>query len=268
VRAEEFTSVLVSLFDVTEPKATQQALLTAQRELAHASRVATIGALTSSIAHEINQPLAAIVTDAGASLRWLRRPSPELAEAESALERVVRDGQRAAAIVGQARNFLAKGCRRSEPIDLPETIREAVVLVERDLQDQRVALRLHLPPDLPRVVADRVQVQQVMINLLMNAAQAMASTPEPMRELMVRAYPQAIGHILVEVQDCGSGIAPELLPRLFEPFQTTRPGGMGLGLAICRSTVEAHGGRLWAISDLGRGSTFRFTLPTETQEAA
>jgi signal transduction histidine kinase len=96
----------------------------------------------------------------------------------------------------------------------------------------------------------------------------MASTPEPMRELMVRAHPQAIGHILVEVQDCGSGIAPELLPRLFEPFQTTRPGGMGLGLAICRSTVEAHGGRLWAISDLGRGSTFRFTLPTETQEAA
>jgi PAS domain S-box-containing protein len=267
-RTEAFTGVLVSLLDITEREATQRALLEAQRELAHTSRVATIGALTSSLAHEVNQPLAAITTNAGAALRWLRRPDPDIAEAESALERVARDGKRAAAIIGQARSFLGKEARPRAPIDLAETIREAVLLIEHELQRHRVSLRFDLACELPRILADRVELQQVMINLMLNGAQAMAQTAAPQRILGIRAGMQEDGEILVAVQDHGSGIAPELLPRLFEPFQTTRAEGMGLGLAICRSTVESYGGRLSASSDPGHGATFRFTLPAAAQVVA
>lgn len=254
--------------DITDRLTAERALLQTQKDLAHAGRVATVSALTTTLAHEINQPLAAIVTNTNAALRWLRRPEPELGEVEAALERTRASGDRAAAIVNQARNFLARRDSTVEPIDAAEAIREALLLVERELRDHAMTLRVHLPAGLPQVRADRVQLQQVIVNLVLNATHAMAQVPPLRRVLTIRASRDTPGHLLVEVEDQGPGIAPDFLPRLFAPFESRRKGGMGLGLAICRAAIEASGGVLSAKSEAGHGATFRFTLPAEPQEAA
>jgi PAS domain S-box-containing protein len=253
--------VLVFVVDVTERDRAQGVLLAAQADLARAARVATLGELTASIAHEVNQPLASIVTSGEAALRWLRRDEPDLDEVSSALTRTVAEGKRAGAVVARIRSFLTKGEMRRERLRPAELIQDAVLLVEHELGRNGVALRVETAPDLPEILADRVQMQQVLVNLMVNGAQAMASMAGD-RRLSLRAGREVGGQLTIAVTDTGPGIADDHLARLFEPFFTTRSDGMGMGLAICRSTVEAHGGRLTARSRPGEGATFLFTIPT------
>ncbi|MEA1833356.1 ATP-binding protein [Methylobacterium durans] len=251
--------VLVFVVDVSERDRARNALIAAQADLARAARVATLGELTASIAHEVNQPLAAIVTSGEAALRWLRRDVPDLGEVSSALTRTIAEGKRASAIVTRIRSFLAKGPLRQDRLDPAEIVEDAVLLVEHELARNGVSLRLRIDPDLPAILADRVQVQQVLVNLMVNGVQAMNATSGT-RRLTLGAR-RAAGAVAFSVGDTGPGIAEDHRARLFEPFFTTRSEGMGMGLAICRSTVEAHGGRLTVETRPGAGATFAFTLP-------
>ena len=252
--------VLAFVIDVTERKGAENALLAAQAELAHASRVATLGELTASIAHEVNQPLAAIVTNGEAARRWLRREVPDLGEVSSALTRAIEEGKRASAIVSRIRSFLTKGPLRRDPLQLSELIQDAMILVERELAKSRVVLEVRADQNLPDVIGDRVQLQQVLVNLLVNGAQAMAGQDGP-RRMTIRAAAERADRVAVVVEDTGPGIVEADMERLFQPFYTTKQQGMGMGLAICRSTIEAHGGRLTVASRPGEGARFTFTLP-------
>ncbi|GJD47429.1 Adaptive-response sensory-kinase SasA [Methylobacterium crusticola] len=259
--------VLVHAIDITERRQAQEALLGVQAELAHAARVSTLGELTATLAHEINQPLAAVVTNGEAALRWMRREVPDLDEVGAAVTRVVANGNRAGAIVARIRGFLTKAPPRPEWLDLPEMIGEAAQLLERELARHDVTLRLSLAAGLPPVKGDRVQLQQVVINLMLNGIQAMTAVRERPRVLSVQAAGQEDAQVRVDVIDSGDGLDPEAAERVFQPFFTTKRDGMGMGLAICRSTVEAHGGRLW-VSDAGPGAAFHFTLPASEARAA
>ena len=253
-------NVLAFVIDITERKHAQDALLAAQAELAHASRVATIGELTASIAHEVNQPLSAIVTSGEAGMRWLRRDVPELNEVAVAMSRIVSEGRRASEIVTRIRAFLKKKPAEQDLLEIAEIISEAATLVERELSKENVSLKIEVRPDLPQIRGDRIQLQQVLVNLLVNAGQAMAQQCGP-RIVTLRADLAESGSLVVTVEDTGPGIETNDLPRLFEPFFTTKQDGMGMGLAICQTTVEAHGGRLTVQSAPGSGATFRLAMP-------
>lgn len=252
-------AVLVFVVDVTERKQAQDALLHAQAELAHAARVATLGELTASIAHEVNQPLMATVTNGEAALRWLRRDPPDLGEVAANLGRIVAEGRRAGAIVARIRAFLKKDPAARDALAIPALIEDTRLLVERELARAGVALVLAIEPDLPPVAGDRIQIQQILVNLMVNAGQAMAGGPAP-RRLTLRAA-RSGPEVEITVSDTGPGVAEADLARLFDAFFTTKPSGMGMGLAIARTTAEAHGGRLTAESAPGAGASFRLTLP-------
>ena len=260
-------NVLAFVIDITERRQSQNALLAAQAELAHAARVATLGELTASIAHEVNQPLAAIVTSGEAGLRWLRRDVPNLEEVAAAISRVVSEGRRASEIVTRIRAFLKKQSAHQDMLQLTEIIEEAALLVERELSKDNIALTVATEPGLPLIRGDRIQLQQVLVNLMVNAGQAMSEQAGP-RIVVIRTGRTENGGLAVEVRDTGPGIAPDHLPRLFEPFFTTKRGGMGMGLAICRTTVEAHGGQLSAVNVPGSGAMFRLTLPVIQERAS
>lgn len=258
--ADDGDSVLVFMLDITDIRHAQDALQQAQAELAHAARVATLGELTASIAHEVNQPLMAIVTNGEAGMRWLRRDPPELDEVETSLGRVVAEGRRAGEIVKRIRAFLQKAPNQKVALDIASIVEDAALLVDRELARSGAQLTLEIEPGLPSVLGDRVQLQQVIVNLLVNAVQAMAGQHAEQR-IFVTARPGQHGMIEVTVRDSGPGIAPEQLESLFEPFYTTKAEGMGMGLPICRTTVEAHGGALIVNANLGRGAEFVVTLP-------
>lgn len=255
-----------ALMDVTAPKRAQERLRQAQTNLAHISRVTTMGKLAASIAHEVNQPLAAVVTNANACLRWLERESPNLQEACDAVRRIVRDGNRGSEVIARIRSLLKKEQPTRRRLDINEAIREVVALAEPNFQG--ATLRLDLAGELPPVFGDQVQLQQVLLNLIMNAMDAMK--PVKHRPRVLRIYTQTHGEheVLVAVQDSGLGLNPQQMERLFEAFYTTKPEGLGLGLSIGRSLVEEHGGRLWAKSNEDHGVTFQFTLPVEAGGAA
>lgn len=262
-------SVLEINTDISDHVRAQEALNRAQAELAHANRVMTMGELTASIAHEVNQPLAAIVTNAETSLRWLNRAEPQIGEARAAIERVVGDGRRASEVIWRLRALFRKTDESKTLLTLNSVIEDTLPLVERELFSHQITLQTSLDPEPPAVQGDRTQLQQVVMNLVVNAMQAMAQQPEGRpRRLAVRSLRQEDGHTRVEVQDSGPGIPPDGAERLFEAFFTTKPTGMGMGLSICRSIVEAHGGRIWLAGTSARGSVLAFSLPPAEEDAA
>jgi signal transduction histidine kinase len=230
-------------------------------ELAHVNRVTTMGQLAASIAHEINQPLAAVVNNASACLRWLTDPTPNLEQARDSAALIIADGHRAGQIISQIRALAKKAPPRKDWLDVNETILEVIALAGSEAQRNRVSVQTQLSSDLPRILGDRIQLQQVILNLIINAVEAMSGVGEGSRELLIGTEQDASGGVLVTVQDSGPGLNPESFDRLFDAFYTTKPGGMGMGLSICRSIVEAHGGRIWGSRTAGPGATVQFTVP-------
>jgi len=234
-----------------------------QMELAHANRVATMGQLTASIAHEVNQPIAAMVTNANAAQRWLDRQPPHLEEVQEALARIVKDGNRAGDVIGRIRELIKKAPPRKDWVDINEAIREVIELTRREAVKTGVSAQMHLAEGLPLIYGDRVQLQQVILNLIINAVEAMGGVRDGPRELLISTGQAEPGGVLVAVRDSGPGLAPATLEHLFEAFYTTKTTGLGMGLSICRSIIEAHGGRLWAEANEPQGAIFRFLTPTQ-----
>ena len=235
-----------------------------QTELAHVTRVMTLGELTASIAHEVNQPLAAIVTNGNATLRWLAQPN--LGEARQAVHRIIKDSYRASEVIARVRTLVRKAPPRHDWIDLNEIILEVFALAENEARRNRVALKQDLPDDLPRVLGDRVQLQQVILNLVMNGMESIVKHNDGLRELSVASSNHEANTVRVAVRDTGEGLDSTSLDRLFDAFFSTKPGGMGMGLAISRTIIESHGGRLWAAANSPQGAVFQFSLPIEDKK--
>jgi PAS domain S-box-containing protein len=249
-------------------RSSEQRLLDAQMDLARITRVTTLGELTASIAHEVNQPLAAAVANAEAGLRWLDRDTPDLTAARRSVEWVIDDANRASEVIRQVRALAKKSDIEMVPLDLNDVVRETIGLMQREVFSHQVSLRVELAPALPTILADRVQLQQVIINLVMNGIEAMQLATDRPRELLIRSRQEERKLVLVSVTDCGVGISAENASRLFDAFFTTKSSGMGMGLSICRSIMEAHGGRLWATANMPHGATFQFTLPVNPGTAS
>ena len=249
-----------------ERKQTEDALRHAQMELAHVTRVATLGEMTASIAHEINQPLGAIVNSASACLRWLE--AQKLEEARRSASRVIAEGHRASEIIGRIRALAKKAPLRKDWLAVNETIYEVIALAHSEVQRNGVALETQLSDNVPVILADRIHLQQVILNLMMNAIEAMSGAGEDRRELLVRSGTDETQGVLVSVQDSGPGLDPKSLDHLFDAFYTTKPQGLGMGLAISRSIIEAHGGRLWATPNVPHGAVFQFTIPIDSERMA
>jgi PAS domain S-box-containing protein len=253
--------------DITALKQAQEALRSTEAELAHITRVMTMGEITSSIAHEINQPLGAIVNYGNACLRLLTAGSANLTEIATALSAIVKDANRASAIIARIRALSKKSPPEMAALQVRDVVTEILALVRRELTGHRIALKTAFPEDLSPVLGDRIQLQQVLLNLVMNSIEAMNKVPEDQRQLFIEAQSQVSEgklFVLITVTDSGVGLKAEDLPKLFQTFYTTRAEGMGMGLAISRSIVEAHGGRIWATPNANLGATFQFTLPVHT----
>ncbi len=242
-------------------KRAEEALHRAQAELAHVTRLTTLGQLAASIAHEVNQPLAAIVADANASLNWLAAAEPELERVRETLAAIATDGHRAADVIQRIRQLATKTEPRKARLDVDEVVRDVVALVRAEVARYEITLALDSAPSLPSVVGDRVQLQQVVLNLVMNAIEAMVPVTDRPRKLVIRSERHDDGGIRVAVHDTGVGIRASELDRVFGAFFTTKPGGMGMGLSISRSIIEAHDGRLWAVPNAPHGAIFQFSLP-------
>jgi C4-dicarboxylate-specific signal transduction histidine kinase len=260
---DTLASVADSIAQGIERKRTEEALRKAQGELAHVTRVMTMGELTASIAHEINQPLSGVVTNASACRRWLAGATPNLDEARDAVGRILKDGNRASEVIARIRALVRKADEEKERLDINQAIQEVAALTQGEVGRNRVALRMDLAADVPPVLGDRVQLQQVILNLVMNGVEAMASVADRPRELLIRSRQHESDKVLVAVRDSGIGIDRQNLEEIFNAFYTTKSQGMGMGLAISRSIIENHGGRLWAIPNDGPGVTFEFALPVE-----
>jgi C4-dicarboxylate-specific signal transduction histidine kinase len=260
----ELVEVVDTEIDVTERKRAEEAYREAQMALAHANRVATMGQLTASITHEVNQPITAAVTYALAARRFLSAEPPNFREVDDALSLIVKEGHRVGEVVERVRALVKKVPARKDAVAIDDAILEVIALTRAEAANNSVSMRTQFSEGLPRVRGDRVQLQQVILNLIVNAIQAMSGIGEGARELVIGidAVPSE-GGVRVGVRDTGPGLSPESLSRLFEPFYTTKPEGMGMGLSICRSIIEAHGGRLWAIPCEPQGALFQFTIPAD-----
>jgi PAS domain S-box-containing protein len=254
--------------DLSDRKKAEQAARESEKryaevrmELAHANRVATMGELSASITHEINQPVAAAVNNASAALCWLDKEPPDLEQARQALDRILANGNRASEVIGRIRALIKKAPPRKDDLEINKVVLEVIALARGEVVKNGVSVQTQLAEGLSLIHGDRVQLQQVILNLIMNAVQAMNGVSEGSRELLIGTGKDASSGVLVAVQDSGSGLDPENSERLFDPFYTTKPSGMGLGLSICRSIVEAHAGRIWASRNVGPGATVQFTLP-------
>jgi C4-dicarboxylate-specific signal transduction histidine kinase len=246
---------------MAERKRTEEALQRTQTELARVVRITTIGELTASIAHEVNQPLAAVVANADACVAWLALECPNLAEARAAAERTIQGATRASEVIIRIRSLINKTAPEKAPVRLKEVVEETVALTERQASKTNVSVVTELSPDLPVALGDRIQLQQVILNLMLNGIESMSVVTRGPRRLLIRSRLQEDDQVCLSIEDSGVGVSAENLPRLFEPFYTTRAQGIGMGLAISRSIIEAHGGRLWAESVVDQGSVFQFTLP-------
>jgi PAS domain S-box-containing protein len=252
---------------ITERKRAEEALRSAQAELAHANRVATMGQLTASIVHEVSQPIAATVLNAQAALRWLGAQPPNLNEVRQILDQITDDSKRAGDIIDRIRALIKKAPPRKEGLEINEAILEVIALTRGEVLQNSVSVRTQLAEGLPLIQADRVQLQQVILNLIVNAVEAMSDASEGARELLISTSGDASNGVLVSLRDSGPGLDPANLERLFDAFYTTKSSGLGMGLSICHSIIEAHGGRIWAGANEPRGAAFHFTLPLEQDEA-
>ncbi len=266
IRVSERTAELKNanealLSQMDEQRRTEEALQRARTELARVVRITTIGELTASIAHEVNQPLAAVVANADACVAWLGHQNPNLVEARAAAERTIQGATRASEVITRIRSLINKAVPERAQVQLNGIVEETVALVNRQASRNQVSVVLELVPGLPAVLGDRIQLQQVILNLLLNGIESMTSVAGRPRRLVVRTKSQLASQVILSVEDSGVGVSEENMSRLFEPFFTTRSQGIGMGLAISRSIIEAHGGRLWAESILNQGSVFQFTLP-------
>ena len=250
------------VLNLTERKRAEAQAREMQMELAHANRVATVGQLTASIAHEINQPIGATVANAQAALRWLRAEPPNLVALGRALDRIVQDGNRAGSIIHQIRALIKKAPPRMESLAINDAILEIIAVTRSEVTKQGITLRTQLAQGLPDIKGDRVQLQQVVLNLILNAIEAMSQTSDDTRDLFISSAPDGDG-VQVTVRDLGPGFEPGILKRVFDPFYSTKPTGLGMGLSICRSIINVHGGRLWAEVNEPQGAIFRFTVRTE-----
>ncbi|MEX3985350.1 AAA family ATPase [Paraburkholderia sp. EG287A] len=265
---ESGTQGIVCVLDLSERKRAEANARQMQLELAHANRVTAIGQLAASISHEMKQPLAAINASGAAALRWLGREQPAISKACEMLELVVSESTRAGEIIRGIHGLVKKAPTCNEILQINEAIREVMALTSSEAKRSDVSVRLRLAEDLPLIKGDRVQLQQVMLNLIINAIDAMSAVDDGPRELTISSAMHEPGAVLVTVRDSGPGVAPEHIERLFEPFYTTKASGMGMGLSICRSFIDAHGGRLWASANVPRGASFEFTVPVHPAVSA
>jgi PAS domain S-box-containing protein len=254
--------------DIDDQKRAEESLNELRSELAHMARVTSLGALTASIAHEVNQPLTGIVTNAGTCLRSLSADPPNIDGAREAARRAIRDGNRASEIIARLRTLFSKKEFAAESVDLNDAAREVIALCADDLQRDGVTLRQEFANDIPRIAGDRVQLQQVIFNLLRNASDAMSSVDDRPRMLAIRTERDECDSVCLRIEDTGVGIAPQDMERLFEAFYSTKSDGMGMGLSVSRSIIESHRGRLWATPNDGPGTTFSFSVPCEAEGAA
>jgi signal transduction histidine kinase len=255
------SELIGAVTDITESKRAQEALRASQAELAHVNRVMTMGELAASIAHEVNQPLSAIVMNANACVRWLSGASPNLDQAREAAQRMARDGTRAGEVIARIRAMTRKAETGKERLDLNQTIKEVVTLTQGEMRKNGVALQTELGGDLSPVLGDRIQLQQLLLNLIVNGIEAMSSIADRPRQLAITSQNGETDQVRVAVRDSGVGLDPQSRERIFEAFFTTKPAGMGMGLSISRSIIQNHGGRLWAVPNHGPGTTFYFTVP-------
>jgi NO-binding membrane sensor protein with MHYT domain len=255
-----------SIVSVSEQKRAEEALRGARAELARINRVTTMGELTASLAHEVNQPIAAAVTDAEACLSWLERNPPDLEEARACAESIVKEASRAAEIVSRIRLLFQKGTPQRESVDVNDVVREMILLLRHEVRRHSISVREELAADLPQVTADRVQLQQVMMNLITNSIDAMKDVDGP-RELAIKSQRLEREQLMVCVSDTGVGLPPQQAEQIFRAFFTTKAHGTGMGLSISRSIVESHNGRLWAADNASRGASFHLTLPASARDA-
>jgi signal transduction histidine kinase len=262
---DKIDGVVVTFVEITERKRTEADLQMAQAELMHVARVTTLGEMTASIAHEVNQPLAAIVTNGHACLRLLARDKADLAGVREAVEAMISDALRASAVIKRIRTLLKKTASEKTWLDINATIREVIQMAANELGKNQVELRTQLAAGLQPALGDRVQLQQVILNLILNGNDAMSKTGGQPRELLISSQTRQPEEVMVAVRDSGTGLKPPDAERIFEPFFTTKEGGLGLGLSISRTIIEAHGGRLWATANESQGTTLHFTLPTYSE---
>jgi PAS domain S-box-containing protein len=260
--------ILTDIQDRKQAEEERESRRQLETHLAHLSRVSMMGELTASIAHEVNQPLTGIVSNGSACLRWLAGDPPNVSEVREAVGDIVRDGKRAAEVIARIRALSRRTPLPSENLNLNETIREVLVLVEDKAKRDGVRIRTQFAGDLWPVSGDRVQLQQVVLNLVMNGIEALSSVDQRARELLITTANIDGNQVLVTVKDSGPGVDPDAIAKVFEPFYTTKSGGMGMGLFICRSILQNHGGRLWASANDGPGATFQFSLPKHREEGA
>ena len=261
--------------DLTERKRAEKEIRESERrysemqmELVHANRVTTIGHLSASIAHEVNQPIGATLNNASAALHWLSKEPADLEKARQALNRIFANGNRASEVIGRMRALFKKAPLRTEDVDINGAILEVIGLTRGEVMKNGISVQSHLVEGLPLIQGDRVQLQQVIMNLIINAVEALSSVREGSRELVITTGKGELDDVLVVVRDSGPGLSSAGLERIFEAFYTTKPGGLGMGLSICRTIIEAHGGRLWVTAAQPQGATFQFTLPAQSNQAA
>jgi C4-dicarboxylate-specific signal transduction histidine kinase len=248
--------------DVTEARRVEQQMHQARTELAHVARVMTLGELTAAIAHEINQPLSAVVIGGRACLRWLAKEPPDVEEARSAIKGMIDSGILAGEVISRLRAMMKKSPAHRELLNINDAILSVIALISTEAQRNRIVLRTELSNNLPLILGDRIQLQQVILNLVMNAIEAMRGCDQSEREVFVISRKDGFNGALVEVQDSGAGLAGVALDRLFDAFYTTKPDGMGIGLAVSRTIIESHGGQLRVLPDVSKGAVFQFRLPT------